>query len=335
MLAGCHLRTVADLRVADLAVRVEKFIWSLTEGQDAVSPPTAADHGKHARQFTRWLWRKRKLLVADPLAGMDLPSQKTVDKQRALTADELARLIASANGSSRPHRGLTGPDHAVLYAFTVTTGFRREESFTSPPRTCVSTTTRRPCSCPANSPRMARTRTSPLSPGVARLLRPFTSARPTGPLFPGSWRDKASGMLYLDLADAGIDRRTTAGKIDFHSLRHTFVTMLGRNAPRKVVQYLARHSTLILTVGRYSHAELSEKAAAVASIRIGEGPDEFTRLQLETLAGILFILANTLFTRTGRDTLPDTQKAEIRGDERAQPEPTKGPKTAKRSKVKH
>ena len=51
---------------------------------------------------------------------------------------------------------------------------------------------------------------------------------------------------------------------DFHSLRHTFLSRLGRSgASAKVMQRLARHSTVELTIGRYTHAGLFDLSAAV------------------------------------------------------------------------
>ncbi|HJZ53720.1 MAG TPA: hypothetical protein VKE74_02110, partial [Gemmataceae bacterium] len=52
----------------------------------------------------------------------------------------------------------------------------------------------------------------------------------------------------------------------FHSLRHTYTSLLARSAPVKVTQELARHSTPVLTLGRYTHTTLSEKAEAVAAL---------------------------------------------------------------------
>ena len=42
--------------------------------------------------------------------------------------------------------------------------------------------------------------------------------------------------------------------VDFHSLRHGFITYLvTANVPPKVAQTLARHSTITLTMDRYAH----------------------------------------------------------------------------------
>src|SRR5262249_55331126 len=127
VLVGCGLATLADLQAKDLMTRVESFVWSLLDGEDAIGEVTAAHVGKDVRSFTRWLWRKRRLLDFDPLAGMDLPSQETKNCRRALSADELAALLAATEHSPKEFRHLTGPDRAVIYLVAVATGYRAGE----------------------------------------------------------------------------------------------------------------------------------------------------------------------------------------------------------------
>jgi integrase len=54
---------------------------------------------------------------------------------------------------------------------------------------------------------------------------------------------------------------------DFHSCRHLFITSLERAGVRpKVAQTLARHSDIRLTLGIYTHTELTEQTAAIAAL---------------------------------------------------------------------
>ncbi len=327
VLSGCRLKTVADLRAADLAVRVESFVWSLTEGDEPVSAPTAAYTGKHAKQFTRWMWRKRKVLAADPLAGVDLPSQAVVNKRRALTAEELAKLIQAAADSPDVFRGMTGPERSVLYSLAVTTGFRVAE---------LAALTAASFDLDADPPAVflpgAHTKNSkdarlPVASGVARQVAPLLTRRRSGPVFPGTWWERAADMLRDDLTAAGIKGVTADGAADFHSLRHTFITLVGQSSPLKVLQDLARHSTPILTVGRYSHAELSEKAAAVDAIPLGGGKSEtvLARPQLEAMAALGVALFHALLF-----TPPLTPAVDSGGDGERPPEMITGRK-AKRT----
>ena len=59
-----------------------------------------------------------------------------------------------------------------------------------------------------------------------------------------------------------------AGRVvDFHALRHSFITALARSGVHpKVAQQLARHSTITLTMDRYSHVEANELSVAVANL---------------------------------------------------------------------
>jgi len=129
----------------------------------------------------------------------------------------------------------------------------------------------------------------PLPPGLADLLRPWVEGKsPDDRLWPGPWADqkRAGRFLRLDLSAARAAwleetkdeaERTELEKsdflkwedsqgrfADFHSLRHTYLSQLGRSgASPKAMQLLARHSTVELTLGRYTHAGLFDLAAAV------------------------------------------------------------------------
>jgi len=60
----------------------------------------------------------------------------------------------------------------------------------------------------------------------------------------------------------------TAGRVvDFHSLRHTYVTRVVRGgASAKVAQDLARHSTPALTLGVYTHMTVHDHSAALGAL---------------------------------------------------------------------
>jgi integrase len=86
---------------------------------------------------------------------------------------------------------------------------------------------------------------------VAAALRSYLAdLPPRQPVWPGEWYLDAAAMLRQDLALAGIPYRDDMGRVvDFHALRHSYITLLSRSgvAPR-VAQELARHSTLDLTM---------------------------------------------------------------------------------------
>src|SRR5690606_24988054 len=110
---------------------------------------------------------------------------------------------------------------------------------------------------------------------------------PDAPAFRLPRRDAMAAMLRADLAAArvawieeapeGSELRQkreqsdllaevdAAGDVvDFHSLRHTFITNLAASGVHpKVAQELARHSTITLTMDRYAHAAWESMTAAL------------------------------------------------------------------------
>jgi hypothetical protein len=54
---------------------------------------------------------------------------------------------------------------------------------------------------------------------------------------------------------------------DFHALRHSYITRLARaGVPAVVAKSLARHSTITLTMDRYSHVGLVDELAALNAL---------------------------------------------------------------------
>ena len=83
--------------------------------------------------------------------------------------------------------------------------------------------------------------------------------------------------MQHDLRRAGVPYKTDKGQADFHALRHTYLSRLGRSgASPKAMQLLARHTTVELTLGRYTHASLFDLASAVGGLPplpVGESSD--------------------------------------------------------------
>jgi integrase len=107
----------------------------------------------------------------------------------------------------------------------------------------------------------------PLKPETARALRAhLRDHKPWEPAFRlnRSWR--AAEMLAQD-RDAAKIKLTDGRALDFHSLRHTFISNLARAgvAPR-VAQALARHSTPMLTFGVYAHLGSDDERRALEAL---------------------------------------------------------------------
>ena len=277
----------------------------VVKGQDAKTskpkPFGIASSNHHlvaVKGFGNWLVKARRL-ERNPFAHLSRLNGK-VDvrvERRALESEELSRLIDATAHSTTTFRGLTGPDRSALYTLAVMTGLRANElasltasSFdfqANPPTVTVE----------AENEKSGRGATLPLHPFVADKVtrwltsREQASATPiTETLWPGTWSKKAAEMFRRDLDEARsiwlaeVEKiadehgRRTASKFlkpenangevaDFHALRHTFITMLASSGVHpKVAQQLARHSTITLTMDRYSHTRLVDLNTAVENL---------------------------------------------------------------------
>ena len=109
--------------------------------------------------------------------------------------------------------------------------------------------------------------TLPLRQDVAEEFRQWFSNEdfpPDSRVFPGFNKHDGAAILREDLEAAGIDYQDAAGRyVDFHALRHCFISLVGKTASIKETQSLARHSTVTLTLDTYSHIGLSDERQAV------------------------------------------------------------------------
>ena len=75
-------------------------------------------------------------------------------------------------------------------------------------------------------------------------------------------------MIRIDLTAADIEAEDDRGRVvDFHALRHTFISNLARAGvhPRNA-QALARHSTIDLTMNVYTHVAMDDLATDVENL---------------------------------------------------------------------
>ena len=185
--------------------------------------------------------------------------------RRALTVDELRRLLDAAHEGPELY-GMTGPERAMLYRLAVETGLRAGE---------LRSLTRASFDLDDDAPsvkvaaaysKRRREDTLPLRPELAEALRAFMATlAPAVPAFKVPQSYDTADMLRADLEEAGITYRDGAGQVvDFHSLRHTFISNLAAGGVHpKTAQALARHSTITLTMDRYTHSYRGEQSAAL------------------------------------------------------------------------
>ncbi len=249
------------------------------------------------KSFTRWLARDGRLRD-DPIAFLPAYNDATDRRRfrRALTRDEIETLCRSTEAGATV-RGLSGRDRAMLYRLAVGTGFRVSEieslsiaSFRlddEPPTVTVE----------AGQSKRRRRDVQPLHPSLAAILRPWIAGRPAGERAfrldapaksrkPGAirrlvtpLREVAAKMLRADAIAAGV----STAEVDFHALRHTFVTAIVRSgADLRSAQELARHSDPRLTVGRYAHARIEDKTRALEATAPSSAPTAGLRAKTGT-----------------------------------------------------
>ena len=158
----------------------------------------------------------------------------------------------------------------MLYRLAVNTGFRANElrgltpeAFDlDPPPTIPPTVT-----IEAGYSKRRRQDTQPIRPDLVILLRTYLVGKAQGQAV---FRvpDKPGKMLRKDLEAAMIPYRDGAGRVvDFHALRHTFISNVVRSeASVKHCQELARHSDPKLTMNVYTHLDVKDLAAVLEGL---------------------------------------------------------------------
>ena len=80
--------------------------------------------------------------------------------------------------------------------------------------------------------------------------------------------------------------RTEQGRLDFHALRHTYISGLSAAGTHpKTAQELARHSDISLTMGVYLHVQLRDLGVAVDSLPAVHRPSAMLATGTEDFTG--------------------------------------------------
>jgi integrase/recombinase XerD len=274
---------VADtVRYVKRVVAGQAFLPDLTADRVRAVLQDLAGQGRAARTINAYLtaaksfcqWCVRDGRAPDnPLAHL---STLNVDadvrlRRRTLTDAEFGRLVTAAEKSAAVVFRLVGTDRAMLYCMAVGTGLRANELASlaidslhldaDPPIAVVEA---------GNSKRRRRDE-QPLPEWLTARLRNWLQRRPSLPwrtLFPGPWRHRAAEMLREDLAAVELPYRDESDRVfDFHALRHQYISSLAAAGVHpKVAQTLARHSTIDLTMNRYTHLALADLRGALETV---------------------------------------------------------------------
>ena len=267
----CNFTFSADIQ----AEAVEQYLHDLREVQ-GLSIQTANDWLAAFQQLIRWMIANQRL-DRDPLTRLK-PGNVRLDvrhRRGELTADEVAKLLdATRNGSS--HRGINGPDRAMIYKVALGTGFRLSELASLTPKHFNLEATPPVIVLHAGDSKNRQGATQPIAQWLADELKAFLMDRDyNAKLWPGTWSERGADMIYRDLEAAGIPREVESPEgteiRDFHSLRNTFISGVIRSgADLKQAMTLARHSDPKLTTARYARTKLRDLGSVVESLPGGE-----------------------------------------------------------------
>jgi hypothetical protein len=185
---------------------------------------------------------------------------------------------------------MTGNDRALLYRLAVETGLRASELRSLTDSTFNIGGTAPTVTIAAAYAKNRRQDTLPLKPETAALLREgLKNKAPSAQAFSMPIIDKVARMVRADLADARVKwieaagspdalgarqkskilcYRDESGRVaDFHAFRHTFISnLVAAGVHPKTAQLLARHSTITLTMDRYTHVANGALTSAVNSL---------------------------------------------------------------------
>ncbi len=238
-------------------------------------------------QFSRWLVRNRRLAY-DPFINIRSLNEETDRRlvRRALTDGELRRLLDAARRrpleqarAERKHRGVTPPEEArllllgetraLIYAFAAGTGLRKGEMLALSWKDLD--LEKGTVLIPAAVAKSKRDQSVPLRKELAGWLKEYrwksVKGEPQDPVFPSA-RFPQIRTFHSDLEAAGIARVDEGGRsVDFHALRGTFITSLAAlGLHPRVVQALARHSSMELTMKAYTDLALFDVKGAVEGL---------------------------------------------------------------------
>ena len=274
------------LRTVDGFTKIVQAKGKLIGTKTPLSPRSKKHYLEACKQFANWMAMDGRI-SSNPIQHLKLTCLiEDQNPRRALTLDEINVLMAHII-NSKPLRFIPGDERLLLYQFAIETGLRANE---------IRTLTRKGFDFDLSKVKVTKKHTKnkkvatlPLKPETAKAIEEFSRYKtPTAPVFKVP-QHGLSTMLQTDVENARtawIDAakddpaeyrrrmesdfllvQTDEGKLDFHSLRHTFGSLLAASGVHpKVAQELMRHSNINLTMSIYTHTETSQVVAAVHNL---------------------------------------------------------------------
>ena len=276
VLQGCKAVFVSDIE----ASRVQGYIAERRRA--GLSIKSGNYYLVAIKGFFNWMVNERRI-GENPLAHLKgQNARKDIRRRRrVLELDEIdALLTATLQGPK--HHNLTAKERYMLYVLALNTGFRAGELHSLLWRSLDLNEFEPSVTILAGYSKNGREATPPLRKDVAGLFRQWFTEGGFAlgdKVFAGFNKLKGAAMLRIDLEAAGIAYKDDAGRyVDFHSLRHTFITNVSKSgASDKERQTLARHSTSALTLDVYTHLGVHDERRAIEKLPKLHSPDDNCR----------------------------------------------------------
>ncbi|MBT7700386.1 MAG: tyrosine-type recombinase/integrase, partial [Verrucomicrobia bacterium] len=276
--AELKLRTQVDL--IDCQPRVERVIHRLCN-VDRRSGKATWNKVETLAAFGRWCL-DRGYLDEDPLRRLKKINTDPVRRRRALTADEITKLL-----------GACLPERTLLYETALCTGLRANELRHITPAHLDD----KRCGIRLEAA-WTKNRMDGFQPIPRWLMNKLLAEAQAMDHSAGFFmvqKTHPARMIQDDLKRAGIPLEIpTEGKVDFHSLRVTFCTLLDdRGASAKENQELARHSTPALTMNIYVRTRVDSVRSVVDAVGAIVNPETAPYPRLTGETPHLTLLRNT------------------------------------------
>lgn len=261
---GCGFTVLSEIDTE----KVQEFLDKISAEED-LGHRTVNHYVQAVGAFGNWLVSTKRSAV-NQFAGLALLNVE-VDirhKRRALSIDEVGKLIQSARESRKDIQCFSPEERARIYILSGLTGLRRKEIASLTPRSFDLKANPPTVTVVAACSKHRRLDVLPLHPQLIELLPDWL--RGLGPddfLFPKLGNRRTWLMVKLDLERVGIPYETPEGIADFHAAgRHTYITgLLTNGATLPEAKELARHTDVKMTM-KYAHIGLNDRARALANL---------------------------------------------------------------------
>jgi integrase len=210
-----------------------------------------------------------ELLSSHPLKSVRKLNQEigSRKKRRAMTADEVERLLQVATGGRNSKKWKPG-ERVLIYRLLLGTGLRSTElSLLTPNQIDFECCRLR---IEAAKTKNKKADVLPMRPDLVQAVKEWIAEHGIQSherIFHYKSR-LLCDAFYRDLTVAGIERKASDGRcLDVHALRKTFGTMLAKaGVPLTTTQRLMRHSTPVITAKLYIDVDPLDMANALGQL---------------------------------------------------------------------